>query len=907
MLRADKIIVFVVCLFFLAACSTKKNTGFTRSYHSFATKYNIRHNAINAFEDGQKSLLLATQDDYSQIIPLYPTVNKQTSGNISSRMDIVIEKCRKAIKNHSIKSKPKGKPIGMSSEEYRKFRLQEEFNPQVPKAWLLLGQAEYYKADFVDATSDFNYIIRHYSEQEPLVCEAKLWIVRAYTDMGWTTEAESHLQSIKESSVPQSLKHTHAAFSAHLLISMGEYEKAVSYLKKAIEKPKNKYEKSRFNFVLAQIYEKLGNKKNAQSHYSIAKSSATNYEMIFNASLKESVLNNNAKKAINELEKMAKSDNNTNYLDQIYFAIGEKYMSIEQTSRAIESYQKAMIKSTRGGVEKALAALKIAQLYYEDKNYIESASYYDSVIISMPNTHSEYREAEKRSQVLGQLAQNYQIATLQDSLVTLSYKSEAEQLLVIDKIIAELIEAEKQAAIDSANRAAMEVAKQNETTSYMNPLGQSALSSQDWYFYNTQAVNLGKADFRKKWGNRPIEDNWRRSTKTISQSENSNNWTAEDSTQYATEATDSLSDDPHRPEYYLSQIPKTDEERSLALEQVATALYNMGSIFHTQLDDLNSADATYREFQSRFISDERIPETYFLEYQINGKLQNTESQEVFRQKLLREFPYSKYAIMLSSPDYEERIKQMLASQDSLYKASYTAYRQGNTQEVIDNFQIMSDRYPMSEFMPKFALLNALSLGKQGYTAMFEAGLDTIISRYPDSEVTPLSKNILALVKQGREQQLAENTIDTLDLSQRRTVQFKQAIIAEDSLSKPFEFNITEPHIFILLQKSTDTKILNSMLYDIAAYNFNKFQIKDYDFDLQKFSGKSSISISGLETLEEAIWYRDLLEKDEAFAGVGELDKFEIFIVAQSAIRQIHSEQDLIIYRRFIEERNIRKK
>ena len=149
-IRASFCLIFII----LFACSPKKNTWTSRAYQGFAVKYNVGFNAVNSFNEAQNSLMLSNTDDYSDIIPLYPTVNKETTSSISSQLNTTIEKCRKAIKLHSIRSKPTSKPMGMSDKEFRAYREQEEFNPQIPKAWLLMGKAEYYKADFVEAIAN---------------------------------------------------------------------------------------------------------------------------------------------------------------------------------------------------------------------------------------------------------------------------------------------------------------------------------------------------------------------------------------------------------------------------------------------------------------------------------------------------------------------------------------------------------------------------------------------------------------------------------------------------------------------------------------------------------------------------------------------------------------------------------
>lgn len=882
----------VLALLFAVSCSTKNNTWLSRNYQNFASKYNIRHNAVNAFEDGQEMLILANQDNYSEIITLYPIVNESTANGITSQMNTTIEKCRKVIKLHSIRSKPTKKPLGMSSREYRQFRNQEEFNPQVPRAWLLLGKASYYKAEFIEAISIFNYIIRHYPENELLVYEAKLWQLRVYTDMGWLHEAESHLSQIKASSVPTSLKATYSAFTANLLVAQKRYEEAIPHLQIAITGAKNRYEKSRFNFVLAQLYEHTGKKNLAQQHYKIAQNSATNYEMIFNAKLRAMILESNTKKAISGLQAMAKSSNNKNYLDQIYYAIGNRYLDDGKEDKAIENYKSAMAKSTRNGVEKALVALKIAEIYYDKKDYIPSSHYYDSVLIAMPSTHVKYKIAESRAQILGELAQNHNTVYRQDSLLNLSYMSEAEQLKVINRVIADLIAAEKLAAKDSADKAASDVAERY-SPSFDPIINQQIKGGNDWYFYNTASINQGKNDFRKRWGNRPLEDNWNREVKTMAMTTNRNESQTDISGNDST-SNSQRENDPHNPEYYLVQIPKTEEDRKKANEQIATALYNMGGIFHTKINDIQSADDTYREFQRRFPKDERKAETYFFEYQINGQLNKPEEQALFRNKLISEYPDSKYAMMLANPNYAENMQKMMHIQDNLYQETYDAYTNGNYTKVKQNYNRILQDFPMSEYLPKFAFVNALASAKSGQKDVFEAELDTIITKYPDADITPMSKDILALIRQGREQVVHTGSDN---INERRTQEAQIEIAEKQGQTVGYDVKVAERQNIILVPVDNDKNMFNNMIYDIAVYNFNKFIVKDFDFDTRKVGTKEIIIISGIESVEEGKWYRGLLLTDGKFPGKNNIKYFNLIMVSDIDLAKINSEEILDGYLR----------
>jgi len=892
---STKTYFFIVIAAMIAfSCSTKQNTWGSRNYQSFATKYNVKFNAQTQFDEGIKTLKTNNKDDYSALLPMFPAVNKETGGAISGQMNTTIEKARKAIKLHSIRKKPTKKPLGMSDEQYQKFKSQEEYNRQIKNAWLLLAKADFYKADFIGAVGDLNYLIRHFSEATAVVCEAKLWLARSYAEMGWLYEAENELQNLNENTIPNSLNGTFAAVKADILLKQGRYKEAIPFLLVAIDKEKDKYYIARWEFILGQLYDMTGQQHLATQHFTKAKQKAQNYEMIFNASLRAFESEKNAAKAIKGLLKMAKSSNNKNYLDQIYLAVGNQYLKNENEPKAIEYYKLAMEKSTRNGLEKALVALKLGDLYYKNREYILSAPCYDSVVKMMPSTHIEYKRAENLSEVLGDLVQNYNIVQLQDSLLKLSEMSESEQLKVVDKIIADLIAQEKKAAKDSADRAALNVAKKfDNIPDGFDPLPGMGRNNADWYFYNASLVNSGKREFETKWGRRVLEDNWQRVNKTI-QTPQENDYSAENDTIPKTETPTT---DKHDPAYYLAQIPKTKEQKNSALSQIATALYNMGGIFNTKLKDDKKADETYRTFQSRFPEDERKCETYYYGYQINGRLEKPIEQNNFREKVLTEFPDSKYAIMLRNPDYAQKMAEMLIAQDSIYEKTYLAYSKSDFITVRQNYNEILQKFPLSELLPKFTFLNALTIGKTGARDDFETSLADLVEKYPDSDVATMSRDILALMRQGREASTDKNTGT---LAERRTQNTAAEIETIKKNLGNFTAAASEPQSILIIQNDNDKMLINNMLYDVAAYNFNKFLIKDFDFDIKKIDKKDILIVSGMESLEEAKWYKNLLFTDNLFVGKEYLKFFKVLIISDSNLKLLEAGRSLEEYLKFSE-------
>ena len=199
------IVLCSVLVVLCCGCSTKKNTRATRSFHQFTTRYNVYFNANNSFQNGKKSLEQAQVDDYTRILPMFPISNHDNVNVASGDMDRTIEKCRKAIKNHSITRKPKRDMKNWRKPKYQEFYNQDEFVPGVCQAWITLGKAELHKGDFIGAVGTFSYVIKHYPNHPAIVTEARLWLTRAYAEMGWIYEAEQAFEKVNENSVNRKL------------------------------------------------------------------------------------------------------------------------------------------------------------------------------------------------------------------------------------------------------------------------------------------------------------------------------------------------------------------------------------------------------------------------------------------------------------------------------------------------------------------------------------------------------------------------------------------------------------------------------------------------------------------------------------------------------------------------------
>ncbi|MDR1730246.1 MAG: tetratricopeptide repeat protein [Prevotellaceae bacterium] len=835
----------------------KKNTAFRRNYQALNTTFNVHFNANEAFKKGIKSIEDSYKPDYSHIINMYAVSDKSTEGVATGDMARAIEKSEKAIKERSIRQKPKRNSNKMRDPNYLAFYNQEEFNSKMDDVWMMLAKAKFYSNDYLAASATFTYIINHFSGDKLLVAEANIWKAKSFKEMGWTYEANDILKKISDDKFTDRLNSLYAGAWADLLIREGNLKEALPYLETAISLEKNKKLRTRFIFIAGQIYQQLGDKEAAYERYARVISAHPDYQMAFNARIRQTEVytGGSSSDIIKSMTKMAKSSKNKEYLDQIYYAIGNIYLSQKDTAKAIENYILSTEKSTRNGLEKAQSFIVLGDLYYIQAKYLKAQPAYSEASSIIGVEHPEYKRVSNLSQILDELAVNYQTVTLQDSLQFLATLPKEQQMAAINNVIRQIIqeEAEEQKRLEQEREENRQLDLEIENMALMDQRALGNTQKVSFYFDNKATVEKGKMEFQRRFGKRKLEDNWNRKNRAVMNTSDEIAGMEEaledmdpvvaDSVRESRKQADA-ENNPKSPEFYLRQIPSTDEQIAASNEQVAGALFNMGIIYNEKLSDYPRSIETFDEFARRFPNDPRVADAYFYNYRILAKQEKEEAAGAYRSKLITGFPDSKYAKILSQPDFREKLERMNIEQDSLYETTYREYLTGNFEAVKANTAYMEATYPISPLIPKFLLLNSLSIGKSGDIETFTTSLNRLIERYPSSDVVSMAKDILALMNQGKSPEAGTPGGLT---ALRRSEEKKDS--TENVKGLKFKANDNSPHLFILL---TDPEKVNEnrLLYEIASYNFTKFLVKDFDIKVQK----GELTVSGLDNLEEALWY-----------------------------------------------------
>ena len=883
------------------SCSTQKNTWASRSFHQTKTKYNIYYNGAISFREGEEAIRQANEDDFSTILNLYPVSNHAAAEASKSQMDRTIEKCRKCIKLHSIKARPKvDYDKKRRDPEYAAWLEQEEFNNQMGNAWILLAMAEFHKGDFLGSISTFNYIIRHYSNDVDMVARCQLWVARAYAEMGWLYEAEDILSKVQVDHLSRKHAPLYAAVSADVLLKTKHYKDAIPFVKIALPNEKKRENKPRFQYVLAQLYQMDGEREAARNAYQKVIKMQPSNEMDFNARLRLAQLEKSPQDGIKLLNKMAKLDKNKDQLDQIYGTIGDVYLAQKDTSKALEYYEKAIESSVQHGMAKAKVLVTAGDIYYQQRNYIKASPCYKEATQILSSESEQYARIQRRSETLDELVVEYSMVQLQDSLQHLATLSEEEQRVVVDSIIARLIRAEeeeKERAAQAAREAENDMGPRSVNTA--NMLGGGA-GSANWYFYNPQLLRSGKQTFRTQWGNRTLEDNWRRLSKAttgsifdddeeLSDEELLMDSTATDSTAMADVAP--VETDTHKPEYYLQQIPKTEEDIAQSNELLARALYNMVYIYRDKVGDQQLSDETFEDFCKRFPNHELLVDLYYMQYLTALKNNDMLKAEQYRQQIIAAFPESNEAYIVSQPDYFQRLQRMAQEQDSLYEHTYQAYTQNNFAAVKTNKLYAEENYPLSPLMPRFLFLNAIAVAKTDGQPAFIVQLQEMVSRYPESELAAMAKDMLALMGQGAESQQGE----VASLKERRAQQSTDSVAA-DSVAVQFSTERNLPAMVLLVMENDEPKA-NQLLYEVALFNFSQFMIKDFDLKLLPTfeATTSALQIAGFEKMDEAEWYINLLQKNTTILQFLQANNVQVVAITEENFKLLNTHFSLQDY------------
>ena len=892
--------IALIAIFAAAAigCSTKKNTVGSRRWHAFNARYNTYFNGSQAFIEGNLEKEKGHQDNFTEMLPLYPVAKRESREIGKSLYDRAIEKSEKAIRQHSIKVKPEWNKDRRKTAKDREWLGRREYNPFLWRAWLLLGKAQFQEGAFEEAAATFTYMTRLYHTQPLQYGLARAWLAKCYTELGWLYDAEDVIRNMSRDSMDfRAVKDWDYTY-ANYYIAQRDYEKAVPYLRKVISHERRRVQRAREWYLMGQIETLLGHREKAYEAYQHVIRNHPPYELEFNARISQTeVMPEGSKQKLSKLRRMARNDNNKEYLDQVYYAIGNVYLTERDTMQAIAAYEKGNQKSVRHGIEKGVLLLTLGNLYWDMERYNDAQRCYGEAIGLLDKERPDYETLALRSKVLDELVPYTDAIHLQDSLLLLSEMPEADRLKAINRVIDALKKKEKEErdallAEEAEQRQIEQFEQADFGQRQPQPLPPTPQGMQQgngqWYFYNPVAVSQGKMTFQRQWGKRENKDNWQRSNQTVidlgepvkliepadltepaepaepadSLASDLPEGPAGAEQPAATDQPDSLAQqaqlDPHEPAYYLAQIPFTAEQKAAAHEILKDALFHAGIIFKDKLDNLGLSEKYLVRLTQDYPDFPQLDEAWyhlFLLYSRQGKtLQATNCLS----RLQTDFPESEWTILLSDPYFKENARFGEHIEDSLYAATYEAFKTDRADIVKHNVKLSEERFPLGANRAKFLFIDGMTRLNEGDGDGCLERLRQVVEQYPESEVSELAGMIIKGVQEGR--RLYGGKFDIGEVWSRRDITMLTDSTRADTLSAARD----ERFVFILAYEP-DSVNENQLLFEMARYNFTNFLVRSFEITIDEDEGMHRMHINGFLSYDEAMQYARQLYADQQMA------------------------------------------
>lgn len=851
----------------IASCSTQKNTAKSRWWHSFNAHYNTYYNGTLAYIDGSLEKENGNKDNFTEMIPLYTVSNKNSRELGKGNYEKAITKCEKAIHQHSIKKRPEWTKSRRKTARDIEWLSRKEYNPFLWKAWLLMGRSQFYKGDFESAAATFSYMSRLYATQPAIYGRARAWLAKCYIEQGWLYDAEDVIRNMQRDSIhwraQKEWDYTYTDYYVH----HGDFEQAIPYLRKVIKHEMRRKQKAREWYLMGQLQAAIGKRQEAYKAFKHVVRLNPPYELEFNAriAMTEVMAKGNAKQTISHLKRMAASDKNKEYLDQVYYAMGNIYLHEKDTVRAISAYEKGNSKATRNGIEKGVLLLHLGDLYWGKEKFSDAQRCYGEAIGLLDKDRKDYQQLSDRSKILDELIPFTEAIHLQDSLQALAKMNEKDRNEAIDRVIASLKKKEKEeknklAEEENSRLQAQNGGNINRNNRNNNTTQNVTNASQKgaWYFYNPIAVSQGKTQFQRLWGKRENVDNWQRINKTVVAAtpgaEEMTDEVRDSLAQVAIQEdslkqiADSAQNNPHKREYYLAQIPFTPEQTEASNQLLEDGLYHAGIIFKDKLDNLRLSEKALRRLEDDYADFEHMDDVYYHLYLLYSRKNMPTEADNYLTKLKKDFPKSQWTTLLTDPYYKENALFGTHIEDSLYTATYEAFKASRYSEVKGYTRISADRFPTGANRDKFLFIGGLSKLNDGDAKGCIEDMKTVVEKFPNSRISELAGMIVNGVQAGR--RLHGGKFDLEDVWNRRSIVLNDS----DSIkSRGFSDERNANFVFMFVYQP-DSLNENQLLFEMAKFNFTNYLVRNFDINLEEQDGLHRMMITGFRNYDEAWLY-----------------------------------------------------
>lgn len=835
-MRTNLLTYFGLITLFIAACSYSSNP-IGGSYHNLTAHYNAYFIANEHMAEIEKSLYDAYQWNYNKVLPIYVPFDSNDTKSLSSQIEDCIEKASIAIQRHP------------------DSRWEDD-------SYILVGKARYYSLEFADAIETFKYVNKH-SDDDHTRHAALIELIKSFVDFNEINNAIAVSDYLKKEKLNSKNEKELSLVRAYMYQKRKDLDQMVQHLVKAEEQMTKYSDKARIDFIIGQVYQQLGFEAEAYNYYESCLRNGPEYELAFYtklnmAQVSELTSSGDIKKIRKYFKKLLKDTKNTEYKDKIYYEMANFEVKQGNLDQAIAYFKESVKASVKNQRQKAYSYLKLGQIYYDSlKNFVLAQSYYDSTVATMPGDEENFEKIKQRKLVLDDFVKQLLIVQENDSLIRLSQLPQDSIVALATSLVMEeearKKEQKKKEERRSANRQASVFDQQGGDL-----IGANLAPGATWYFYNPSVLGKGNSEFKRIWGNRPLEDNWRRIQKTggeISDKDSGGDAATTASGEQEGSEEENIAS---QVSALMANVPTTQEQVDNLLAEVEAALYNLGGIYNFKLEENQNAIQTFEALIVRFPNTEYKAEVLYQLYLLYKddypNLADTKAQE-----LKKLFPESIYAKLIDNPNYREESQAATEKLKKVYTQAYKLFKAKKFEESKFLLDSALAVLPENSFSDNLALLNVLNMGELDGQVKYQYELNNFLKTYPESEVVPYAQT---LVKASEDYQI--NLYNSAKARFVAYFQQKHYLVVvypnNNDLTQKIPLDVEE---YIKSKKfglTTGNLILNE---DHALVLINEFPAKG---SAEKFLGM----------LNEELTLKDLYKGEKIYSFVITEDNFDIF-------------------------------
>jgi tetratricopeptide (TPR) repeat protein len=744
---------------------------------------------------------------------------------------------------------------------------------------------------------------KYFLKHRPIHYEAMLWLAKSYIETKEYDDAGLYLRLLAEDGrVPYKLRPQVQAVMAHLFIQQENYPKAIEALQKAIKKTRNRKTKTRYTFVLGQLYEKQQNYAAAFEQYRKIRKLAPTYEMEFNAQLNAAAAA--ARGGSSEynhqfaLRRMLNDGKNEEFKDQILFAMAQNQLRDGDKAAGMASLRQAMASS--GGAQKTEISLLLADLYYEQDDLVNAFIYYDTTCQTLDKKDERYSLAYNRRQQLELYATNSIALARQDTLLAIGAMSFEEQKAFIQRLRKEEMEAKKAPKNNGKNAAPAptsgrltlaELAKSS-TVAQANPNGSgankgtssgqptandNALALSTFPLYNPAMQKKGEKDFEKRYGQRAWADDWNRSRRAGAEVKNT--------TEVATSDLQPMTEQEVKDMLTRIGVPQDEKQKEALNDKIAISLFNIGIAQKEQLNQPNKAIQTFENLLNRFPKTSKRLETLYMLYNIHTEQKNQAKAEEYKNKIIAEFPHSDIAKSVKNPNFLNDKAQKEQNLNSFYQLTYDLVRRQQwdtaAQKIAEVLTLFGDKH---SHRARFALLEAMVVGANKGEKDYITALRAVSTSFPNTNEDKKAKEMVALLSNSNPNNGNNPNPNTN--------------------SEPSKFTVNSATTHSVIVAFADKKtVINPFQTAISTYNANNYadlKLTMMGTIVEPNAGKiQTIAVRKFKNQDEAQRYAAAVRADKKYLGDNP-PIHEIYIISQDNYRILLSTTTAGIWQQYVE-------